>query len=276
MKVNGTHIKNSPFTRTVYMPPDCLAQPVATISGLRPCSLVCAQDKVLATEIRGDRIIEIDSKLQVQELKHRVTGANELTRDSDLNVYVTTGNYHKLIKLSNTGNVLKIIGELGTKNAEFNFPNGLRVSKKRELYVCDSRNSRIQVFDLDLKFKQSFGKKGTGKGQINFPADVDFDSNGNIYITDLKNNRVQVFTSAERHMLSIGYHIIGFQSVSLFMHSESIYVTDHGNHCVYVMNTSGETIATFGDGHLRHPEGIAMNKDGFVYVTSHASKIVVF
>ena len=258
------------------MPPDCHAQPVATVSGLRPCSLVCAQDKVLATEIRGDRIIEIDSKLQVQELKHRVTGANELTQDSDLNVYVTTGNYHKLIKLSNTGNVLKIIGELGTKNAEFNFPNGLRVSKKRELYVCDSRNSRIQVFDLDLNFKRSFGKKGTGKGQINFPADVDFDSNGNIYITDLKNNRIQVFTSTECHMLSIGYHIVGFQPVSLLMHSESIYVTDHGNHCVYVMNTSGETIATFGDGHLRHPEGIAMNKDGFVYVTSHASKIVMF
>ena len=34
-KVNGAHIKNSPFTVTVYIPPKLLAQPVSTISGLK-------------------------------------------------------------------------------------------------------------------------------------------------------------------------------------------------------------------------------------------------
>ena len=56
----------------------------------------------------------------------------------------------------------------------------------------------------------------------------------------------------------------------------NIYVTDYGNDCVYVMNTSGEVIATFGSGYLRRPEGITMDKAGFVYVTSDSSKIVVF
>ena len=45
---------------------------------------------------------------------------------------------------------------------------------------------------------------------------------------------------------------------------------------VHVMSTSGEIMVTFGDGYLRHPEGITIDKVGFVYVTSHASKIVVF
>ena len=222
VKVNGDHIKNSPITVAVYMPPDHLAQPVATISGSsvgQSCCLVCAQDKVLATEIRGSRIIEIDSKLQVQELK-QLAGAYELTQDSDLNVYITTANHNKLIKLSNTGSVIKTIGECGKGNAEFDYPNGLRVSKKCELYVCDSRNCRIQVFDLDLKFKRSFGKYGHGKGQFSFPADVDFDSSGNIYVTELKNNRIQVFSSTERHVRSIGNNIVGFHPVSLFMHDE--------------------------------------------------------
>ena len=40
VKVNGAHIKNNPFNVTVYMPPQLLSQPVATISGLkRPGSL---------------------------------------------------------------------------------------------------------------------------------------------------------------------------------------------------------------------------------------------
>ena len=168
VKVNGAHIKNSPFKVTVYVPPNCLSKPVVTISQLsRPTGLRCLQDKVLAVEMNKHRIIEIDSHLHYKKFKH-LSGAGELTQDSDLNIYVTTSTTHQLVKLSSTGNLIKIVGQLGKGNAEFNLPNGLRVSKNRELYVCDSSNNRVQVFDLDLNFKRSFGKKGGGKGQFNF------------------------------------------------------------------------------------------------------------
>ncbi len=68
-----------------------------------------------------------------------------------------------------------------------------------------------------------------------------------------------------------------FQPGSLLMHGEKLYIiTDAGNHKVWIINTSGETIATFGGGILRSPEGITMDKDGFLYVTSHYSKMFVF
>jgi DNA-binding beta-propeller fold protein YncE len=207
---------------------------------------------------------------------------SDITQDKERNIiYATTGK-NKLHKVSNDGKIIKTVGRSGKRDAEFNFPNGLRVSKNDELYVCDSHNNRVQVFDLDLNFKRSFGKKGTGRGQFDFPADVDFDSRGTIYITDILNHRIQVFTCTECHIHDIYYHPLGqardytFRPVSLLVHDEKLYVTDSINHNVWVMNTSGETIATFGEGILRSPEGIAMDKDGFVYVTSHYSKIFVF
>ena len=48
------------------------------------------------------------------------------------------------------------------------------------------------------------------------------------------------------------------------------------NHKVWVMNMSGEVVATFGGGFLRRPEGITIDGAGFVYVTSDHSKIVKF
>lgn len=63
VKVNGAHIKNSPFTVTVYIPPQRLSQPVATISGLnRPGSLIYSQpeDKVLATLVNEGRVMKVD------------------------------------------------------------------------------------------------------------------------------------------------------------------------------------------------------------------------
>ena len=55
-----------------------------------------------------------------------------------------------------------------------------------------------------------------------------------------------------------------------------IYVTDTFNHKVWVMTTTGEIVTSFGDDYLSKPEGITIDKAGFVYVTSHHSKIVVF
>ena len=60
VKVNGTHIRNSPFVVTVYMPPELLSQPVAVISGLKhPASLAYSQaeNKILSTVMDAGAII---------------------------------------------------------------------------------------------------------------------------------------------------------------------------------------------------------------------------
>ena len=275
VKVNGDHIKNSPFTVTIYVHPNLLSKPVAEIAELsRPCGLRCSREKVLATEVGKGKIIEIDSLLNVKELQ-KLPGVNDLTQDLDHNLYITSDKYHQLIKLNIAGNVIKIVGKLGKGNAEFHFPNGLRVSNNNELYVCDSYNNRIQIFDLNLNFKRSFGKKGTGKGQFDFPTDVNFDSTGNIYVTE--NYRIQIFTPhRERHIHTIQGDEV-FRPVSLFTHGNHMYVTDGGHHEVRVIDTeSREFISKFGNEYLYKPEGIVIDRDGFVYVTSHHSKIVIF
>ena len=286
VKVNGTHIKNSPFMVTVYMQPYLLSKPVATIlSGLkRPVSLAYSktEDKIYVSIIDEGRIMifNVNSQFRVTQREFiKAHNVNEITHDAALNMFFATTCDNQVHKLSSHGTIIKIIGQLGIRNAEFKYPNGLRVREKCELYVCDSNNNRVQVFDLELNFKRSFGKKGTGRGQFDFPADVDFDSGGNIYVTDDSNHRIQVFTlhqSNERHVRTISGEP-AFQPVSIHIHDSHMYVTDEGSDEVRVMNiTSGELVTKFGSGYLYGPEGITIDKDGYVYVTSHFSKVVIF
>ena len=195
-------------------------KPVAEIAGLsRPCGLRYSRDKVLATEAEKGRIIEIDSLQSIIELK-KLSGAVlvELTQDLDRNLYITNSFNNQLIKLDSAGSVIKVVGKLGTGKGEFDYPNGLRVSKNNELYVCDGHNHRIQVLDLNLNFKRSFGKKGNGRGEFNTPANVNFDSIGNIYVTDEYNHRIQVFSpKSERHIHTIQGDAV-FEPISLFTH----------------------------------------------------------
>ncbi len=110
------------------------------------------------------------------------------------------------------------------------------MSKNNELYVCDSNNDRVQIFDLDLNFKRSFGKKGTGRGQFNSPADVNFDSKGNIYVTDQENHRIQVFSPHGEHHIHTIKGDSEFHPVSLFTHGNLMYVTDFSHHEVRVID----------------------------------------
>ena len=55
-----------------------------------------------------------------------------------------------------------------------------------------------------------------------------------------------------------------------------MYVTECYGHRVLIITPSGELVARFGEGYLEKPEGIAIDEDGYVYVTSRKSKILIF
>jgi len=78
---------------------------------------------------------------------------------------------------------------------EFRLPDYIAVSPdQKELFIVDRWNNRIQVTDLDGKFKRQFGKKGSGHGEFNDPKQLAFDPDGNLWVADSDNHRLQVFT----------------------------------------------------------------------------------
>ena len=136
------------------------------------------------------------------------------------------------------------------------------------------------MFDLDLNFRRLFGGPGKGKGQFMFPSDVDFDSSDNIYVSDGYNDRIQVFTPQERFVRTIGYKRFGSNElenpVSIRVTNDLLFVTEHEKNHVAVFKTLGDLVATFRQGILQRPKGIEVDFDGYIYVTSHFSKIFAF
>ena len=116
---------------------------------------------------------------------------------------------------------------------DFYFPNGILTSKDGSIYVSDSNNRRVQIFDSAGKFQRliqtsgiprgvtmdpqgrlyvvdalshsvdvfgednqrivGFGESGVGPGQFRYANDIDLDSKGRIYVTDRENHQVQVW-----------------------------------------------------------------------------------
>ena len=290
VKVDGAHIINSPFMLVVTMPPTWLTEPVCTLVTRleQPTSVIYSKGKVLTTETMGEKVTEIEIRnlghrlknnapLQsgdCQALLHQLSEVNGIALDSEETLYVSAA--HQVQKSSRSGEHIKTVGFNGTGQAEFMNPSGLGVSGDGELYVCDSNNHRIQVFDLELKFKRSFGSQGKAAGQFCYPTSIAFDSNGQIYIADSMNYRIQCFSpKAESHLYTIKHKNLGTPT-GLLIHNDHIYVTDYHNHRVMVLTLAGDFVTTFGSEHVTFPEGITVDEDEFLYVTSDHSKIVVF
>jgi len=76
-------------------------------------------------------------------------------------------------------------GGRGAGPGQFHDPTGIAVTVD-EVFVSDARNSRIQVFDYDGKFKRQFGTKGNEPGQLGRPMNLAI-ANGELFITDYWN-----------------------------------------------------------------------------------------
>jgi DNA-binding beta-propeller fold protein YncE len=160
-------------------------------------------------------------------------------------LYVADAKKHQVLCYSSSdGSFIREIGKRGVESGEFNFPTNIAVDKRGHLYVADTLNFRIQVFDSAGAFVKSIGKQGDGPGHLNRAKGVGVDSEGNIYIADSSFNNFQVFDGDGNILLFVGMTGGGagefLLPAGLFVDDQDrIYVADQGNARVQVFQRVG-------------------------------------
>ena len=130
-------------------------------------------------------------------------GPGGMDFDAEGNLYVTDFSGDVINIYGREGELVDVIGGLGTELGQYDGPAGLAISNTTgRRYINDQFNNRIQVLDADNNPLFAFGTEGTAPGQFNEPIGIDVDEFDNIYVADSQNNRVQVFDS-EGNLLTI-------------------------------------------------------------------------
>ncbi len=106
---------------------------------------------------------------------------------------------------------LRKIGTTGhnhelTSPGDFSKPAGVAVDAEGNLYVADTYNNRVEIFDADGNFVSTFGKAGDGPGYFSRPKGIAIDGDGHIWVADGMQDRVQVFNKDGQLLISFGGH----------------------------------------------------------------------
>ena len=85
-------------------------------------------------------------------------------------------------------------------------PTNVAVDAEGHIYVSDTINSRIQIFDAEGNFLSTFGRPGDGPGCFGRPKGLAVDRDGHIWVADTSMDRVQVFDRQGRLAGYFGVH----------------------------------------------------------------------
>ncbi|MDZ4655855.1 MAG: hypothetical protein U1F44_08275 [Coriobacteriia bacterium] len=199
--------------------------------------------------------------------------------------------------------VWQVYGPGTGDNPLFDRPMGVAVGIEGRVYVTDSRNNRVCVFDSSGRFLFEFGGFGVAKplpgaknsyepGRLNFPVGIDTDYEGNVYVASFRNDSIEVFDADGKPLRrfpdpgkvvgrgSSGQDGTGIAVTDVAVFGDRVYATDQ--YQVFAFTLEGEFITQWGKpgtgpGDLDHPNGLAVGEDGTVYVSdSNHARVTAF
>jgi DNA-binding beta-propeller fold protein YncE len=219
----------------------------------------------------------------------------------DGSVYVADLWNSRVQKFDADGNFITLWGGFGDSaqqavGAEGKFfgPRGIAVSADGRVYVADTGNKRVQVFDEDGTFLTQFGGGGLRDGNLDEPVGVAVNSQGEVIVADTWNGRVQVF-SADGQALrkweiagwfdpgeaDPGRSRVGKPYLEVGP-GDRIYVADQVANRILIFEASGEYVAAFGkfgtdDQGFAVPSGLGFDAAGNVLVVDTGNgRVVVY
>ncbi len=229
--------------------------------------------------------------------------------DSKGNLYISHQSAHNVRKITPTGIISNVAGNGSpgytgdggpAVSGTLNFPHGIALDRKGNLYIADIQNNRIRKVDTfgiitTVAGTGVFGYSGDGGAatlaNLRHPNGVAVDTNGNIYIADCSSHRIRRVDTFGIITTFAGTGINSFSGdggpasaatlsnpVHIYIDSAGhLYVTDFGNDRVRKITMPSATLA------VRIPEKndivaypIPMGDELFIENTAPGSKVSIF
>ncbi len=208
-------------------------------------------------------------------------------------IYVADTWNYEVRSFTPQGNLINTWGEAGQFGADaqteptdgFWGPRDVAVDGNGNVYVADTGNKRVRVYDANGNFIRDIGSAGSALGNLDEPSGLAIDQTSNLlYVADTWNRRISVFdlNGVPQFTFDVRgwYEDLGNRPyVAIDQTRHLVYVTDPDAGRVLVYDPQGNCVGSFGqpsdtptdNTQFNTIGGIATDADGNVYVVDAAA-----
>ncbi|XP_019858771.1 PREDICTED: E3 ubiquitin-protein ligase TRIM71-like [Amphimedon queenslandica] len=276
--IRGHHIKGSPYQLSVKASRD-----YTTLTNQRSFNVgsntygvaVHTNGEVFAGSWDGFVQVFSEDGTAVRRIGSKGNGNGQFDRPWGLllvgdRLYVSDDSLNRVQYFSaTTGQYIGQFGSNGNGNGQFSRSFGMSTDGKGNILVADYNNNRVQVFKEDGTFVQVIQCDGQA-------TDVAVDNEGKIHIT-IYQNHIKIFSpDGKTHLHTYNNPHSG----SGYLHGVAIDDDGHilvltyryNDVCVYALSPDGKQVKLISG--LSNPFGIALDKDGYIYVADCMNKCI--
>ena len=253
---------------TEHQPRDyaTLDKPVMTISSSNPFHVAVHENGDIVVPNHSGHSIAVFDK----NSHHKSTFGqqiNGVTFQYPLGVDISGDTVFIVEYSRNTVKKLTMTGEqlLNFGNGQLSNPWGCAVSSSGVIYIADCGNNRVQAFNPDGTLSRSIGTSG----QLNSPRDVAIDKHSNIHVASYGTKDVKVFTPNGALLKEYGMGLLKGPSGIVVDKDDYCLVGDWEGKSLCIFDPQGKLIHS-----IKFPGdvcGVALDKNGFVYVAERGS-----
>jgi len=158
-------------------------------------------DRLFVSDGKLGKVLVFNAKHQVEnQIKGLVDPVGlAIDKENRLLYVVDTQQDQVLVYDADTLKPLRRIGTGGKKHTlstpgDFALPTDVAVDKDGNIYVTDTLNWRVEIFDADGNFISQFGQHCDAIGCFRRPKGIAVDSDGHIWVVDTGMSLVQAYT----------------------------------------------------------------------------------
>lgn len=163
-------------------------------------------------------------------------------------------------------------------------PRDVALDAAGNVYVADTGNKRIRVYDSMGNWQRDIGSAGSAPGQLDEPSGLAISSDGKLYVADTWNHRISVFSLTGAPLFTFPvrgwYDDLGNRPyIALDEARNLLYVSDPDAGRVLVYDTAGNCVGSFGQpsdnpvdlSQFDTVGALTTDADGNVYVSDSAA-----
>jgi len=171
-------------------------------------------DRMFITDGKLHRVLILNKKREVvDQIKEGLIDPVGIAIDTENRILYVVDTQQDQVFAYDADNLkpLRRIGNVGKKHemttpGDFAAPTGVALDKDNNVYVTDTLNFRVEIFDADGNFLSQFGRHCDGPGCFAHPKGIAVDGDGHIWVADPMLDILQIFDREGRLLAFIGGH----------------------------------------------------------------------